>query len=135
MIENEDESLVYLGDELLFVHKYVDLMKVRFPEGLEVETDIPDDEVCHFVIPCSLQLLVENATKHNAISEESPLRIRISIDGDYVQVTNNRNPKISSQPSTGNGQRYIRQRYRDEAGKEIIIIEDNQTYTVKLPLL
>lgn len=135
LIENEDESLVYLGDELLFVHKYVDLMKVRFPEGLEVETDIPDDEVCHFVIPCSLQLLVENATKHNAISEESPLRIRISIDGDYVQVTNNRNPKISSQPSTGNGQRYIRQRYRDEAGKEIIIIEDNQTYTVKLPLL
>ena len=135
LIENEDESLVYLGDELLFVHKYVDLMKVRFPEGLEVETDIPDDEVCHFVIPCSLQLLVENATKHNAISEESPLRIRISIDGDYVQVTNNRNPKISSQPSTGNGQRYIRQRYRDEAGKEIIIIEDPQTYTVKLPLL
>ena len=135
LIENENESLVYLGDELLFVNKYVDLMIVRFPEGLEVITDIPEDEVCHFVIPCSLQLLVENATKHNTISAETPLHIHISIEGDYIQVTNNRNPKISSQPSTGNGQRYIRQRYRDVAGKEIIVIETPTHYTVKLPLL
>lgn len=135
LIETEDERLVYLDDELRFVRQYIDLMKVRFPEGLETDIDIEEDGICHFIIPCSLQLLVENATKHNTISEETPLRIRISIDGDYVQVTNNRNPKISSQPSTGNGQRYIRQRYRDESGKEIIVIEEEQTYTVKLPLL
>ena len=110
-------------------------MKVRFPEGLETEIDIDENGYCHFIIPCSLQLLVEHATKHNTISEETPLHIRISIEGDYIQVTNNRNPKISSQPSTGNGQRYIRQRYRDEAGKEIIVMEEEQTYTVKLPLL
>ena len=135
LIETEDERLVSLDDELRFVKQYIDLMQVRFPEGLEIQTEVPEDGICHFVIPCSLQLLVENATKHNAISSETPLRIRISIEGDYIQVTNNRNPKISSQPSTGNGQRYIRQRYRDEAGKEIIVDENEQTYTVKLPLL
>ena len=135
LIETEDERLVYLDDELKFVRQYIDLMKVRFPEGLETEIDIEENGYCHFIIPCSLQLLVENATKHNTISEETPLHIRISIEGDYIQVTNNRNPKISSQPSTGNGQRYIRQRYRDEAGKEIIVMEEEQTYTVKLPLL
>ena len=135
LIETEDERLVYLDDELKFVRQYIDLMKVRFPEGLETDIDIEEDGICHFIIPCSLQLLVENATKHNTISKETPLHIRISIDGDYIQVTNNRNPKISSQPSTGNGQRYIRQRYRDESGKEIIVLEEKQNYTVKLPLL
>ena len=135
LIENEDERLVYLEDELSFVRQYIDLMKVRFPDGLEVDIDIDRNGPPHFVIPCSLQLLVENATKHNSISAAQPLRIRISIEGDFIQVTNNRNPKITSQPSTGNGQRYIRKRYRDEAGKEIVIVEDEQTYTVKLPLL
>lgn len=135
LIENEDERLVYLEDELGFVSKYIELMKVRFPEGLETEIDIDRNGPPHFVIPCSLQLLVENATKHNTISAAQPLRIRISMEGDFIQVTNNRNPKITSQPSTGNGQRYIRKRYRDEAGKEIVIEEDEHTYTVKLPLL
>ena len=127
--------LVYLEDELGFVSQYIDLMKVRFPEGLETEIDIDRNGPPHFIIPCSLQLLVENATKHNTISAAQPLKIRISIDGDFIQVTNNRNPKITSQPSTGNGQRYIRKRYRDEAGKEIVIEEDEHIYTVKLPLL
>jgi len=135
LIENENEHLVYLGDELRFVKQYIDLMKIRFPVGLETIIDIDKDEICYFVIPCALQLLVENATKHNSISAESPLKIRISIDNGYVQVVNNRNPKFSSQPSTGNGQRYIRQRYRDEVGKEIIVIQEEQAYTVKLPLL
>lgn len=135
LIENEDERLVYLEDELGFVSKYIELMKVRFPEGLETEIDIDRNGPPHFVIPCSLQLLVENATKHNTISAAQPLRIRISMEGDFIQVTNNRNPKITSQPSTGNGQRYIRKRYRDEAGKEIVIEEDEHKYTVKLPLL
>ena len=135
LIETEDERLVYLEDELGFVSQYIDLMKVRFPEGLETEIDIDRNGPPHFIIPCSLQLLVENATKHNTISAAQPLKIRISIDGDFIQVTNNRNPKITSQPSTGNGQRYIRKRYRDEAGKEIVIEEDEHIYTVKLPLL
>jgi len=135
LIETEDESLVYLEDELKFVSQYIELMKVRFPEGLETEIDIDRNSPPHFIIPCSLQLLVENATKHNSISKTVPLRIRIFIEGDYVVVTNNRNPKITSQPSTGNGQRYIRKRYHDEAGKEIVIIEDENSYTVKLPLL
>lgn len=135
LIENEDERLVYLEDELRFVNMYVDLMKVRFPEGLEVETSIRAEDLNRFVIPCSIQLLVENATKHNAISPERPLRIRISVEDGEIRVTNNLNPKISSQPSTGNGQRYIRQRYRDEAGKEITVLQDAGYYTVKLPLL
>lgn len=135
LIETEDEHMVYLEDELKFVRQYIDLMKVRFPEGLETEIDINTEGPPHFIIPCSLQLLVENATKHNTISKEQPLRIRIFIEDEYIVVTNNRNPKITSQPSTGNGQRYIRKRYRDEADKEIVIMEEEDTYTVKLPLL
>ena len=95
------------------------------------------DEACRSrsIIPCSLQLLVENAMKHNAISAREPLCIEIFNEGDYVVVKNNLIPKISAQPSTGNGQRYIRNRYRDETGKEIVIVKTDDFYTVKLPLL
>ena len=136
LIENESERTVYLEDEIRFVNKYVDLMKVRFPEGLEVDIDISSEDLTSsFVIPCSIQLLVENATKHNAISPACPLRIRITTEDGWIRVSNNLNPKVSSQSSTGNGQRYIRQRYRDESGEEIIVLQDEYHYTVKLPLL
>ena len=135
LIENESERTVYLEDEIRFVNMYLDLMKVRFPEGLEVDIEIGKEDLRKFIIPCSIQLLVENATKHNAISSGKPLRIRITVEDGWVRVTNNLNPKISSQPSTGNGLRYIRHRYYDDAGKEIIVLQDEHDYTVKLPLL
>lgn len=135
LIENESERTVYLEDEIRFVNMYLDLMKVRFPEGLEVDVAIGEEDLKKFIIPCSIQLLVENATKHNAITPEHPLRIRIAVEEGWVRVSNNLNPKVSSQPSTGNGQRYIRQRYQDECGKEIIVLQDEYNYIVKLPLL
>lgn len=133
LTDNEQESLVPLKEELQLVNQYVDLMKVRFPEGLVVEMDVNPDN--RYIIPCSLQLLVENCVKHNVVSAESPLRVHVSMDGDYIQVSNNRNRKQTSVPSGGNGLRYIRNRYMDETEKNIIIIENNEEYTVKLPLI
>lgn len=136
LIDNEEERLVFLEEELHFVDLYVDLMQVRFPEGIRLETAIPSSVAAsRQIIPCSLQLLVENAIKHNSFSAEEPLVIRIRAEEDYLVVTNDRRPKVSSQPSTGNGQRYIRKRCHDELGKEVIICEDTASYTVKLPIL
>ncbi|MBQ4388380.1 MAG: histidine kinase [Bacteroidales bacterium] len=135
LLDTEDEHLVFLSEELQFVDQYASLMRIRFPEGLSFQVEIGREAQNRYVIPCSIQLLVENAIKHNVVSAREPLCIRISIEGDYLVVSNNLNPKLTSQPSTGNGQRYIRQRYHDEVEREVIIEKSQSEYIVKLPLL
>ena len=135
MIRSEDETTVRLRDEMEFVTKYADLLQVRFPEGLEVQADTPEEAVARSVVPCCVQLLVENALKHNAVQPDHPLRIGISSDGESVTVTNNRIPKFRRVASTGLGLQYIRQQYQDLSGKSITVLEDEQNYTVTLPLL
>jgi sensor histidine kinase YesM len=135
MLKSEDEMVVSLRDELVFVELYADLLKERFPVGFHVETSVPEKLMARFVLPCSIQLLIENATKHNAVSEEDPLVIRIEAEGESIRVTNNRVPKVSKSPSTGLGQAYIRQMYRDLSGKEVEIEETDKIYQVTLPLI
>lgn len=135
MIKSEEEQLVPLEDELQFVEKYVDLMTVRFPDGLKVGIDIPQEQMSKFILPCSLQLLIENATKHNVISAANPLVISIKSDSESICVTNNIIPKVTQVSSTGLGQKYIRQQYQNLCGKEIAISQDGNEYKVVLPLI
>lgn len=135
MLKSEDEMVVSLRDELVFVEFYTDLLKERFPVGFHVETSVPEELMARFVLPCSIQLLIENATKHNAVSEEEPLVIRIEAESESIRVTNNRIPKVSKSPSTGLGQAYIKQMYRDLSGKEVKIEETDKIYQVTLPLI
>ena len=135
MIKSEEEQLVTLGDELQFVEKYIDLMKVRFPDGLQVHIDIPTELMTKFILPCSLQLLIENATKHNVISAANPLVITIKSERNNIIVTNNISPKVTQVSSTGLGQKYIRQQYLNFCGKEIAISQNDTEYTVVLPLI
>ena len=135
MIKSEDEELVKLSDELVFISKYTDLLKVRFTEGLQIETAIDDNCLNRLILPCSLQLLIENATKHNTVSGDNPLRIKIEASGETVRVINNIVPKITQSPSTGLGHKYISRQYLDLCGKSIDIDIDESTYCVTLPLL
>ena len=135
MLKSEDEMVVSLRDELVFVELYTDLLKERFPVGFSVETSVPEELMARFVLPCSIQLLIENATKHNAVSEDEPLVISIEADGESIRVTNNRVPKVTKSPSTGLGQAYIKQMYRDLSGKKVEIEETDKIYRVTLPLI
>jgi sensor histidine kinase YesM len=135
MIKSEEEELVKLSDELVFIGLYTDLLKVRFTEGLEVTMDVSEDCCNRMILPCSLQLLIENATKHNAASRDNPLKIRVEASGDSVRVINNIIPKITSSPSTGLGHKYISRQYLDLCGKSIEIDIADNNYCVTLPLL
>lgn len=135
MIKSEDEEVVSLREEMVFVRLYIDLLKVRFPEGFEVDIDVPDEALARFVPPCSIQLLIENATKHNAVSPEKPLEIKVKATDSSVSVCNNIIPKVTKSPSTGLGQQYIRQLYMDLSGKSIDIEQTEEEYCVTLPLL
>ena len=135
MIKSEEEDIVQMRDELVFVGLYVDLLKVRFPEGFDVKIDVSEEDMARYVLPCSIQLLIENTTKHNAVSVDNPLIINVVSDGKTVCVSNNIVPKVTKSQSTGLGHKYIRQRYMDLSGKEIRITQTENTYCVTLPLL
>ncbi len=135
MIKSEDEDIVPLRDELMFVNQYVDLIRLRFPEGFEVNIEVPKESMSRYILPCSIQLLIENATKHNAVSKDNPLVINIKVENNSVRVSNNLIPKVTRSDSTGLGQKYISQQYMDLSGKEIEIESGNGKYCVTLPLL
>lgn len=135
MLRSENEMVVSLKEELVFVGLYIDLLKERFPTGFEVKISVPEGLMSRYILPCSIQLLIENATKHNAVSEDDPLIIKIEAEGECIKVNNNLIPKLTKSPSTGLGQQYIRQMYLDLTGKQIEISETEQNYCVTLPLI
>ena len=135
MLRNEEESVVTLRDEMTYVEMYRDLLKVRFQDGFNVEVVIPSEDLSRRVVPCSVQLLIENATKHNTVSPAKPLNISIKSDGETLTVTNNLIPKLTEAQSSGLGLNYIRQQYQERYGKGIEIIKTDDSYTVKLPLI
>lgn len=135
MLLSEEKRLVSLREELEFAHSYVDLLKVRFNTGLDVKIDIPEEDMSHSVVPCTFQLLIENATKHNILSATSPLTITIYTTESSVVVTNNVNKRLTKVNSTGFGTKYLQQQYKDIADKSLIINESKEEFTVIIPLL
>lgn len=135
MLKTEDETLVTLSDELEFASKYADLLKERFASGFIVEYSIPSESLSRHVVPCCLQLLIENATKHNVVNQEHPLTVSIVAHGESLSVSNNLQPRLSTQASTGKGLKNIRQQYLDISTRDIAIDENETTFTVTIPLL
>lgn len=135
MLQHDGEKLVRLSEEVTFVTMYYDLLKIRFPEGISVENDILPEDLSRMVVPCTLQLLVENVTKHNAISPEAPVRIRVATDGRFLTLENNRHPRASEPVSTGLGLPYIRKQYMDISGEGILVEKTDDTFRVRIPLL
>lgn len=130
----EQNDTIDLRSECEFVRSYCDLLQERFQDGLKVDIDIPDDYYQCLVVPFSLQVLVENAVKHNIVNKDYPLYIKIYIDGDSLSVTNNVQPRLSS-TSSGVGQSNIEQQYNILTGRHIDILQDDDFYTVRLPLI
>lgn len=136
MLKNETDTLISLRDELAFVGMYTDLLKVRFSSGFEVRTDVPEEYMSCYVVPCSIQMLVENALKHNRVYPGNPLYIDMVAKENRFIVTNTISPRMaSSEESTKVGLNYIRQQYIDLSGKDIEVNDDGKTYSVSLPLL
>ena len=135
MIRSEEERLVPLRSEMEFVEAYMELMRTRFPKGFEVEEAVSGEDLEKRVPPCALQMVVENAFKHNAVSETRPLKIALRSVPEGIEVRNGRIPRASAAESTGVGLKYIRQQYADLGGGEVTVEETESEYAVRLPLL
>lgn len=134
LLSNDDGHLTTLESELEFTRSYIYILQERFEDGLNVKIDIADSNLNLKIPPFSMQILVENAVKHNVVSQDEPLTIKIYIDQSFLCVENNLCEKLSSELSTGKGLKNIRERYKLLSNQDIEIIKGNDTFLVKLPL-
>ena len=136
VLEAQEKELVPLEDELSFVKSYLFLEKIRYGDNLRVNYAM-DFKASAEVPPLSIQMLIENAIKHNIISQDEPLTIEIrSEDDEYIVVSNNLQKKpVPRTKSTGVGLKNIKARYEFLSNKLVQILEENNRFTVKLPFL
>lgn len=128
-------ALASLEDELDFANAYLHIMKERFEDGLSIKINIPERYFYRKIPAVTLQMLIENAIKHNIVSEEFPLKLNLYIENEMLVVSNNVQPKESLEPSTGIGLRNIDERYQLLSEKSIQINVDEAIFSVQLPLL
>lgn len=136
ILSNHDKELVELRTELDFIKPYIFLLEKRFAEGLIIKVQIEDAYFDQLIIPASLQMLIENAIKHNVVSRNKPLLIDVHTNGkNTIVVSNNLQAKQTIENSTGIGLQNIIRRYQLVSNKQVTIDNTNKQFTVSLPLL
>jgi two-component system, LytTR family, sensor kinase len=136
ILNNQEKELVTLETELEFIKPYIFLLEKRFAVGLHITIDIPEKYNESLIIPASLQMLVENAIKHNIASRSKPLNILLHANGNHtLAVSNNLQLRDMVENSTEIGLKNIIKRYRLVSGKEVLVEKNTESFKVTLPLL
>jgi len=136
VLENKDNELVDLHTELNFLDAYIFLLNLRFVDKLKVNIDIPAHRRSDQIIPLAMQLLIENAIKHNTMSKSEPLTIDIFIDSDnFLNIVNNLQERPSQLVSTGVGLKNIQNRYLLLNNTEPVFEKTNTHFIAKVPLV
>ena len=132
-----NKQVASLFDESLFVEAYLYLFQVRYGQNLQVLMQLEEAHLHKRIPPLSLQLLVENAVKHNSISTSEPLSIKIYIsEQQFLVIENNRNPKITPEESTGLGLQNIAQRYELLGLPDAVAVHQTaHVFQVTIPLI
>lgn len=133
VLDQNEKELVPLADELRFAKSYINLHQIRHGQNLKVNFEI--DDLSGFVIPLSLQILLENCFKHNVISDEKPLTVKIWRVSNSIYVQNNLQKRITSQNSEGIGIKTISKRYEFLSHRPIEIVQDENYFTAIVPIV
>lgn len=135
LLNLNENDLVSVKSELDFTESYLYILKERFEEALQIEINIAEDVLEKQLPPLVLQLLIENAIKHNVVSIKNPLSIKIINELDYLVISNNIQEKYSTEISTGKGLNNIKNRYNLLLNQNIKIDSNATHFIVKIPLL
>lgn len=136
LLHNRYQQLITLRDELRFIQDYFFLLQIRHENKLRLDLNLHEPAINQIMIlPFALQVLVENAIKHNQISEEKPLVITVSLYKSFIQVSNTAAPKPYGPESTNVGLKNLSARYKLICNKDIIVHHAADTFLVKLPLI
>ncbi|OFY50812.1 MAG: hypothetical protein A2W85_18675 [Bacteroidetes bacterium GWF2_41_31] len=135
ILENRDKELILLSNELEFAKSYINLVQLRFDKNLEVILDLQHNNPGFRIAPLTIQLLIENAIKHNVISRKNPLQIDIFIEDKMLVVKNSILLKHTKEFSTELGLKNISNRYGFLTDRTIEIFNSGENFVVKIPLI
>ncbi|WP_459212226.1 sensor histidine kinase [Aquimarina rhabdastrellae] len=131
-LQHGKQQLVDLKNELSFLKSYMNLIEKRFGNAYQIENNI--ENAAGFIIPCSIQLCVENAIKHNKGNQENPLLISLSRKEDTIVIKNKLN-KVDFTLGTGTGNEYLKRQYQLNFNKDVIYKETDNDFIVEIPLI
>jgi len=134
ILEQREKEVITLKEELELADRYLFLQKQRFGDNLVVIRTIPDELMDSLIPPMTIQLLVENAIKHNIISRLKPLTIELNVSDNFLIISNTLQEKTQKEPSTGVGLNNIVHRYLILFKKEVLIVKNEIRFEVLLPL-
>jgi two-component system, LytTR family, sensor kinase len=134
VLDSRDKELVPLSEEIEFVKSFVYLLKSRFDDKLviDMELEAGEDEL---IVPVSIQMLLENAVKHNEVSDAFPLKIKVRKVNGYIEISNSLKAKSADDASTKLGIRNLKQQFAFFTDKEIKISKTQNTFVVSVPLI
>jgi sensor histidine kinase YesM len=135
ILEVKDEKSISLKDELEVLSAYTFLLKTRFDKNLNVNINIPVEKLQKRIVPLSLQILMENAIKHNIVSSDKPLHIDVFTENGSLVISNNLQIKNQLNESTGIGLDNIRNRYKMLSDTPVKVTANETNFTVSIPLI
>jgi LytS/YehU family sensor histidine kinase len=135
LLDNQNNELVTVDEELVFIRSYVFLLQIRFDRNLAISVEVKKEDLARLIPPMALQILIENAIKHNEASSEHPLTISVYSAEEKLVVTNNLQLRHQHEPGSQTGLQNIRARYRFFTDRPVEVLEENNSFIVKIPLL
>mgnify|MGYP005812526453 CR=1 FL=1 len=136
ILQSSKEELVTLNDELCFIASYLYLLEIRFEDTIQTFIDVETADHKKYLPPLTLQMLIENAIKHNVISEVRPLKIHIASQNGFISVKNNYQPrKLEIRNSNQSGLENIKKRYSYFTDKQVQVFQNADSFIVKIPLV
>ncbi|WP_418991394.1 histidine kinase [Alistipes sp.] len=134
IIQNGQSTLMTLEEELKFVEAYSYLFRIRYADKLFFDIDV-EERYLQWTLPAlTMQPLIGNAVKHNTITRNNPLHVSIRTRDGWLEISNPKVPKLEAEPSTGIGLENLSNRWRLITGRDIEIVDDGHTFTVRMPL-
>ena len=134
IIQNGQSTLMSLREELQFVEAYSYLFKIRYEDKLFFEIEIAPEYLDWKLPALTLQPLIGNAVKHNTINRANPFHVSIRTEGAWLVVSNPKRPKLTPEPSTGIGLSNLSTRWKLITGQDIVILDTEESFTVRMPL-
>jgi len=135
LLYNQDNRLVSIKDELRFIDSYFYLLKIRFGESIKLNLTVDSKVEDKLIAPATLQMLVENAIKHNVASRKCPLEVNIYNKSHHIVVENNKNLKKIKEKTSGLGLKNIRNRYTFLSNDGDVVVNSNGMFQVKIPII
>lgn len=135
VLQHKESEVVNIEEELEFIDHYIKLLNIRYGEGLNISIHVSEDAREKGIVMITLQMLIDNAIKHNMVQAAEPLTITIADEGDYITVQNNKQVRKQIDTSNGKGLEQLKQLYAFLTEEKIIIENKEKDFTIKIPLL